>query len=182
MAYSNLSFYPFTSIQYTSIYLSIYLHLFLITRRGWWKNWGLTRTPSSLSCHPTAPPASPFNLPLGTQVDTKFFFFFKTKYVTQATAYYLLWSQLYKPLFFLPPETGDAWEKNKQNIQTEECLYEIIVIVMSVKWMNKKIIEGQRIRKKTSWNNSNTVLVIQRRGRVVTDYKNWPKFCLVLYN
>ena len=46
----------------------------------------------------------------------------------------------------------------------------------------QKIIEGQRIRKKTSWNNSNTVLVIQRRGRVVTDYKNWPKFCLVHYN
>jgi len=32
---------------------------------------------------------------------------------------------------------------------------------------------------KTSWNNSNTVLVIQRRGRVVTDYRNWQKVCLV---
>ena len=31
---------------------------------------------------------------------------------------------------------------------------------------------------KTSWNNSNTVLVIQRRGRVVTDYKNHPKVFL----
>jgi len=32
---------------------------------------------------------------------------------------------------------------------------------------------------KTSWNNSNTVLVIQRRGRVVTDYKNHPKVFLI---
>ena len=30
--------------------------------------------------------------------------------------------------------------------------------------------------KKTSWNNSNTVLVIQRRGWVVTDYKNQHKY------
>ena len=39
-----------------------------------------------------------------------------------------------------------------------------------------------RYRQKTSWNNSNKVLVIQRRGRVVTDYKNWQKVCLVHYN
>jgi len=32
---------------------------------------------------------------------------------------------------------------------------------------------------KTSWNNSNTVLVIQRRGRVVTDYKYRQKVWLV---
>ena len=32
---------------------------------------------------------------------------------------------------------------------------------------------------KTPWNTSNTVIVIQRQGRVVTDYKN---ACLVLYN
>ena len=34
--------------------------------------------------------------------------------------------------------------------------------------------------KKTSRNNSNTVLVIQRRGRVVTDYKNRQKFSLCI--
>ena len=32
---------------------------------------------------------------------------------------------------------------------------------------------------KTPWNTSNTVIVIQRQGRVVTDYKN---ACLVHYN
>ena len=32
------------------------------------------------------------------------------------------------------------------------------------------------VKEKTSWNNSNTVLMIQLRGRrVVTDYKNWQK-------
>jgi len=36
---------------------------------------------------------------------------------------------------------------------------------------------------KRSWNNCNKVLVIQRRkGRVVTDYKNRQKVCLVHYN
>ena len=33
---------------------------------------------------------------------------------------------------------------------------------------------------KTSWNNSNTVLVIQRRGRVVTDYKNHQRLLIAL--
>ena len=32
------------------------------------------------------------------------------------------------------------------------------------------------VKEKTSWNNSNRVLMIQLRGRrVVTDYKNWQK-------
>ena len=37
-------------------------------------------------------------------------------------------------------------------------------------------------KQKTSWNKSNTVLVIQRRGRVLTQYKNRQKVCLVHYN
>ena len=36
--------------------------------------------------------------------------------------------------------------------------------------------------KKTSLNKSNTVLVIQRRERVVTDFKNWQKVCFVHCN
>ena len=35
---------------------------------------------------------------------------------------------------------------------------------------------------KTSRNNSNTVVMIQRRGRLLTDYKNHQKVCLVHYN
>ena len=35
---------------------------------------------------------------------------------------------------------------------------------------------------KTSWNNSNTVLVIQRRGRVVTENKNRLKVFVLHYN
>ena len=35
---------------------------------------------------------------------------------------------------------------------------------------------------KRSWNNCNKILVIQRRVRVVTDYKNRQKVCLVHYN
>ena len=35
---------------------------------------------------------------------------------------------------------------------------------------------------KISWNNSNKVLVIQRRWRVVTDYKKLQKVCLVHYD
>ena len=37
-------------------------------------------------------------------------------------------------------------------------------------------------KEKTSWNNCNRVLVIHRRGRVMADYKNRQKVCLVHYN
>ena len=38
--------------------------------------------------------------------------------------------------------------------------------------MNFLTNKAQGFVEKTSWNNSNTVLVLQRQGQVVTDYKN----------
>ena len=57
-----------------------------------------------------------------------------------------------------------------------------IVVPPQYCWTGESKKKEQKV-KRQFWNNSNTVLVIQRRGRVVTGYKNWQKVCfLVHYN
>ena len=67
-------------------------------------------------------------------------------------------------------------ERGKIGGRTESGNYPYFICLFNIGPYDHQKVRKKSEEFKTSWNNSNKVLVIQRRGRVLTDYKIVKKF------